>query len=50
TYLVVADDIPEPAREGAIKVTYEALGDLVQRFHDHTQEIPVRHVQVIESV
>ncbi|GJS74033.1 putative reverse transcriptase domain-containing protein [Tanacetum coccineum] len=28
THLVVADDIPEPAQEGAIEVTYETLGDL----------------------
>ncbi|GKB00208.1 hypothetical protein Tco_0828201, partial [Tanacetum coccineum] len=47
---VVAKDIPEPAQEGAIEVTYETLGDLVQRFHDHTKEIPVSRVQVIESV
>ncbi|GKA52869.1 hypothetical protein Tco_0746184 [Tanacetum coccineum] len=50
THPVVADDIPEPAQEGAIEVTYETLGDLVQRFHDYTEEILVRHVQVIESV
>ncbi|GKA13801.1 hypothetical protein Tco_0693447 [Tanacetum coccineum] len=31
THPVVADDIPEPAQEGAIEVTYETLGDLVQR-------------------
>ncbi|GJR55604.1 hypothetical protein Tco_1406125 [Tanacetum coccineum] len=36
--------------EGAVKVTYETLGDLVQRFHDHTEEIPVHRVQAIESV
>ncbi|GJS53750.1 hypothetical protein Tco_0627112 [Tanacetum coccineum] len=36
--------------EGAIEVVYETLGDLVQRFHDHTEEILVRRVQVIESV
>ncbi|GKF84603.1 hypothetical protein Tco_0249501 [Tanacetum coccineum] len=47
---MVADDIPEPAQEGAVEVTYETLGDLVQRFHDHTEEIPVHRVQVIESV
>ncbi|GJV70793.1 hypothetical protein Tco_1490788 [Tanacetum coccineum] len=41
THLVVADDIPEPAQE---EVTYETLGDLVQRFHDHTKEIPVPRV------
>ncbi|GJT53067.1 putative reverse transcriptase domain-containing protein [Tanacetum coccineum] len=28
---VIANDIPEPAQEGAVKVTYETLGDLVQR-------------------
>ncbi|GKB21162.1 hypothetical protein Tco_0855085 [Tanacetum coccineum] len=47
----VLDDIPNPAQEkGAIKGTYETLGDLVQRFHDHTVEIPVHRVQVIESI
>ncbi|GJZ02329.1 putative reverse transcriptase domain-containing protein [Tanacetum coccineum] len=50
THPVVAEDIPEPAQEGAVEVTYETLGDLVQRFHDHTEEIPVHHVQVIKSV
>nr|GFB50347.1 hypothetical protein [Tanacetum cinerariifolium] len=39
-------DIPEPAQEGAVEVMYETLVDLVQRFHDHTQVIPVHHVQV----
>ncbi|GKA66705.1 hypothetical protein Tco_0766513 [Tanacetum coccineum] len=46
THPVVADDILEPAQEGAIEVTYETLGDLVQRFHDHTEEIPVHRVQL----
>ncbi|GJW32526.1 hypothetical protein Tco_0052558, partial [Tanacetum coccineum] len=50
THPVVADDIPEPAQEGAVEVTYETLGDLVQRFHDHTKEILVHRIQVIESV
>ncbi|GKF37512.1 hypothetical protein Tco_0114270, partial [Tanacetum coccineum] len=51
THPVVPDDIPEPAQEeGAVEVTYETLGDLVQRFHDHTVEIPVHRVQVIESI
>ncbi|GKC51929.1 hypothetical protein Tco_1074674 [Tanacetum coccineum] len=36
--------------EGAIEVTYETLGDLVQRFHDHTQAIPVHHMQAIEGL
>ncbi|GJR11206.1 putative reverse transcriptase domain-containing protein [Tanacetum coccineum] len=46
THPVVADDIPEPAQEGAVGVTYETLGDLVQRFHNHTEEIPVRRIQL----
>nr|GEX46497.1 putative reverse transcriptase domain-containing protein [Tanacetum cinerariifolium] len=33
-----------------VEVTYETLGDLVQRFHDHTEEIPVRRVQAIEGI
>ncbi|GKB33921.1 hypothetical protein Tco_0873322, partial [Tanacetum coccineum] len=31
--------------EGAIEGTYETLGDMVQRFHDHTVEIPDHRVQ-----
>ncbi|GJX70782.1 reverse transcriptase domain-containing protein [Tanacetum coccineum] len=31
THPVVADDITEPVQEGVIEVTYETLGDLVQR-------------------
>ncbi|GJY40567.1 hypothetical protein Tco_0427837 [Tanacetum coccineum] len=50
THLVVADDIPMPAQEGAVEVTYETLEDLVQRFHDHTEAIPVHRIQVIEGV
>ncbi|GKD76089.1 hypothetical protein Tco_1334371 [Tanacetum coccineum] len=42
------EEIQTGAR-GPVKVTYETLGDLVQRFHDHTEEIPLRRVQVIES-
>nr|GEU88581.1 hypothetical protein [Tanacetum cinerariifolium] len=33
-----------------IEVTYETLGDLVKRFHDHTVEIPVHRVQAIEGI
>ncbi|GJW97559.1 hypothetical protein Tco_0179367 [Tanacetum coccineum] len=44
------EDIPEPAQEGAVEVTYETLGDLVQRFHDHTQAILVHCIQAIEGV
>nr|GFC78644.1 hypothetical protein [Tanacetum cinerariifolium] len=36
THHVMLEDIPEPTQEGAVEVTYETLGDLVQRFHDHT--------------
>nr|GEW14292.1 hypothetical protein [Tanacetum cinerariifolium] len=36
--------------EEVVEVTYETLGDLVQRFHDHIEEIPVPRVQAIESV
>ncbi|GJY28047.1 putative reverse transcriptase domain-containing protein [Tanacetum coccineum] len=50
THPVVANDILEPDQEGAIEVTYETLGDLVQRFHDHTEEILVHRIQAIESV
>ncbi|GJV01220.1 hypothetical protein Tco_1334789 [Tanacetum coccineum] len=51
THPVVLDDILEPAQEeGAIGVAHETLGDMVQRFHDHTVEIPVHRVQVIESI
>ncbi|GKE53522.1 hypothetical protein Tco_1488678, partial [Tanacetum coccineum] len=50
THPVVANDIHEPAQEGVVEVTYETLGDLVKRFHYHTEEILVRHVHVIESV
>ncbi|GKG13796.1 hypothetical protein Tco_0350756, partial [Tanacetum coccineum] len=49
THLVMPEDTPEPAQEGAVEVTYETLGDLVQRFHDHTKAIPVHRVQVIEG-
>ncbi|GKA25998.1 hypothetical protein Tco_0712107 [Tanacetum coccineum] len=37
THHVMPEDTPEPAQEGAVEVTYETLGDLVQRFHDHTE-------------
>nr|GEV34513.1 reverse transcriptase domain-containing protein [Tanacetum cinerariifolium] len=50
THPAMPEDILKPAQEGAVEVTYETLGDLVQRFHDHTQAIPVHHIQVIEGV
>ncbi|GJV93932.1 putative reverse transcriptase domain-containing protein [Tanacetum coccineum] len=39
-----------PVEEEAVEVTYETLGDLVQRFHDHTQAIPDHRIQTIEGV
>ncbi|GKF23671.1 hypothetical protein Tco_0075993, partial [Tanacetum coccineum] len=46
---VVDEDVPDHVTvDGAIEVTYETLGDLVQRFHDHTEEIPVHRIQVIK--
>ncbi|GJU33647.1 hypothetical protein Tco_1182001 [Tanacetum coccineum] len=39
-----------PVEVGAVEATYETLGDLVQRFHDHTQAIPVHRIQAIEGV
>nr|GEV93713.1 hypothetical protein [Tanacetum cinerariifolium] len=50
THPATPKDIPEPAQEGAVEVTYETLGDLAQMFHDHTQAIPVHRIQVIEGV
>nr|GEX88309.1 hypothetical protein [Tanacetum cinerariifolium] len=50
THPAMPEDIPEPAQEGAVEVTYETLRDLVQRFHDHTQAISVHRIQVIEGV
>ncbi|GJX01265.1 hypothetical protein Tco_0185178 [Tanacetum coccineum] len=50
THPVLPEDIPEPAQKGVVEVTYETLGDLVQRFHDHTEAIPVHRIQVIEGV
>ncbi|GKD41719.1 hypothetical protein Tco_1261926 [Tanacetum coccineum] len=47
THLVMLEDTLEPAQEGAVEVTYETLGDLVWRFHDHTEAIPV-HRRVAE--
>ncbi|GKC37529.1 putative reverse transcriptase domain-containing protein, partial [Tanacetum coccineum] len=48
---VGAREVPDHGTaDGAIDITYETLGDLVQRFHDHAEEIPVHKIQVIESV
>nr|GFD53744.1 hypothetical protein [Tanacetum cinerariifolium] len=50
THPVMPEDIPKPAQEGAAEVMYKTLGDLVQRFHDHTQAILVHRIQAIEGV
>ncbi|GKF80372.1 hypothetical protein Tco_0238974, partial [Tanacetum coccineum] len=50
THPAMPEDIPKPTQEGAVEVTYKTLGDLVQRFHDHTQAIPVHRIQAIEGV
>nr|GEU82630.1 hypothetical protein [Tanacetum cinerariifolium] len=58
---VYADLISSPKRvrdssyladveEGEVEVTYETLGDLVQRFHDHTHAIPIHCIQVIDGI
>ncbi|GKF24861.1 hypothetical protein Tco_0080755, partial [Tanacetum coccineum] len=54
----IEDDVRESVREdvlnhvtpdGVVEVTYETLGGLVQRFHDHAMEIPIHQIQVIEN-
>ncbi|GKD02422.1 putative reverse transcriptase domain-containing protein [Tanacetum coccineum] len=51
THLAMPEDIPEPSQEeGAIEGTCETLGDIVQRFHNHTVEIQVHRVHVIEGI
>ncbi|GJS75941.1 hypothetical protein Tco_0725822 [Tanacetum coccineum] len=37
THPIIVDDILEPSQEGAVEVTYEALGDLVQRTMPNTR-------------
>nr|GEV57118.1 hypothetical protein [Tanacetum cinerariifolium] len=50
THPAMPGDILRSALEGAAEVTYETLGYLVQRFHDHTQAIPFHRIQTIEGV
>ncbi|GKG55212.1 hypothetical protein Tco_0571852, partial [Tanacetum coccineum] len=47
---VVPEVTLEPAQEGATGSMYKTLGDLVQRFHNHTEAIPVHRIQVIEGI
>ncbi|GKG32407.1 hypothetical protein Tco_0429917, partial [Tanacetum coccineum] len=44
THLVMPEDTPEPVQERVVEVTYETLGDLVQRFHDHIEAFPVHRI------
>nr|GEX23244.1 hypothetical protein [Tanacetum cinerariifolium] len=48
TYLAMPEDIPEPAQEGAVEVTYETLGDLVQRVESAVSALTKR-VAELES-
>ncbi|GJT35109.1 putative reverse transcriptase domain-containing protein [Tanacetum coccineum] len=45
----MSEDTPKHAQKRAVEVTYETLGDLVQRFHDHTEAILVHRIQAIEG-
>ncbi|GJW13132.1 putative reverse transcriptase domain-containing protein [Tanacetum coccineum] len=44
------DVLDHVTADGAVEVTYEALGGFVQRFHDHAIENPVHQIQVIEKI
>nr|GEV35800.1 putative reverse transcriptase domain-containing protein [Tanacetum cinerariifolium] len=51
TYPVVLEEVHEASQEERVtEGTYETLGSLVQRFHDHTLAIPVHRVQAIEGI
>ncbi|GJR64483.1 putative reverse transcriptase domain-containing protein [Tanacetum coccineum] len=50
THPVMPEDTPEPAQEGVVEVTYEILGDLVQRFHDNAEAIPVHLTALTERI
>ncbi|GJY30561.1 putative reverse transcriptase domain-containing protein [Tanacetum coccineum] len=46
---LVPEDIPEPAQEGAVEVTYETLGDLVQSWRAITGGLKAPRVLSAES-
>nr|GEU62138.1 hypothetical protein [Tanacetum cinerariifolium] len=46
--IVDEDVLDHVTTDGAVEVTCDTLGDLVQRFHDHTEEILVHQIQVIK--
>nr|GEV29836.1 putative reverse transcriptase domain-containing protein [Tanacetum cinerariifolium] len=51
TLPMMLEDTPEPTQEErVVECTYESLGSLVQRFHDHTEAILVHCIQVTEGV
>ncbi|GJS44841.1 putative reverse transcriptase domain-containing protein [Tanacetum coccineum] len=51
THPVMPEDIPEPAQEGVVEVTYDTLGDLFRGSMINTQAIPKTIViQAIEDV
>nr|GEX92150.1 hypothetical protein [Tanacetum cinerariifolium] len=51
THPAMPEDIPEPAQEGAAEVTYETLGDLVQRKMPNTRSgASMTHEEVEELV
>ncbi|GJU45560.1 hypothetical protein Tco_1202826 [Tanacetum coccineum] len=47
--IVVEDVLEHVTANGAVEITYEPLGDLIQRFHDHAEEIPVGRIANIET-
>ncbi|GKE51236.1 hypothetical protein Tco_1486392, partial [Tanacetum coccineum] len=49
THHVMLEDTPKPTHEGAVEVTYKTLGDLVKRFHDHSEAILVHRIQVTKG-
>ncbi|GJY91941.1 putative reverse transcriptase domain-containing protein [Tanacetum coccineum] len=49
THPVMPENTPEPAQEGVVECTYETLGDLVQRFHDHKEAILVHVYSPLRS-
>nr|GFB13587.1 hypothetical protein [Tanacetum cinerariifolium] len=54
THPAMPEDIPEPTQEGAVEVTFRNgvyfSNVPLERFHDHTQAIPVHRIQAIEGV
>ncbi|GKF00410.1 hypothetical protein Tco_0023760 [Tanacetum coccineum] len=47
---IIVEDVPKHVTaDGAVEITYEPLGDLIRRFHDHAEEIPVGRIADIET-